>query len=128
MATSSGIRGAGSCGTLDAWYAAAREILSKLKKQNEMPKTGKELIKFIKEIGYEKKGPGKGDHVIFEFKDKTKFEGFLKEMDVKGIDVNSVPVAKTVSVDSCGTNPNTVAGVLDRVFGLDDLGQKPPKK
>ena len=113
---------------LDAWYQAADEILRKLKRQKEMPKTGKELMTFLKKIGYEKKRSGQGDHAIFEFRDKNKFQSFLEEMEIQDVDVDSVPIAETVSVDTGGTNPATVAGVLDRVFGLDALGQKPPRK
>ena len=113
---------------LDAWYQAADEILRRLKRQNEMPKTGKELMKFLKVIGYEKKRSGQGDHAIFEFRDKNKFQSFLEEMAIRDVNIELVPIAETVSVDTGGTNPATVAGVIHRVFGLDALGQKPPRK
>ena len=118
-------------GQLDAWYAAADELLRKLRKQKEFPEDVKELIKFLERIGYEvteKKKTGKGSHSKYELRNKSKFSTFLAEMGITGFDIESLPVGAAVTVANAGMAPGTIKGVLDRVFGLDDLGQKPPKK
>lgn len=48
-----------------------------------------------------------------------------KRINFDGVDFDNLPIADSVSVDTGGTNPHTVKGALQRVFGLDDLGQKP---
>ena len=116
---------------LEAWYKAANDIVFKIKKEYPM-ETVDDLIDFLKKIGYEKKKragasnkKSKGSHVKYELQDKTKFNRFIEqEMGYNGFDIDSIPhVGATVSVAITGMRIGTIKGVLDRVFGLDDLGQ-----
>lgn len=110
----------------EAWYKIATDLLQKLSTKDKKITNGKQFMMFLKKIGYEKERMGKGDHVIFEFKNNEKFRSFLEEegVNLDEIDVNNLPIIKSVSVDSGGTNPNTIKGTLTKVFGLDSCGQK----
>lgn len=112
----------------ELWYKTADDILKTLK--SEITNT-KELIRFLKRVGYELTKEGKGDHQIFKLIDKGKFIDFVK--DRLGTDTTKdedIPFSngKRVSVDTGGDKKGTIKGVLDRVFGLDSEGQKPKQK
>ena len=117
---------------LEEWYKKAYELMTKLNKEGTMPKNGKELIKFLKEIGYkEQKEKGKGDHYSFELQEKEKLLTFLQreKVNLDGMNIDKLPILKRVSGVDAGTKAfGTVKGTLDRLFGLADLGQKPGSK
>ena len=80
----------------------------------------KDLKKFLKTIGYKDAGT-KGSHTIFNLQDKKKFDAYVHRQGYEG----AVPrYCQSVSVNT-NAKGGTIKGILDRVFGLDSLGQKP---